>query len=215
MATVRNPLEPMSSAVKGIVTLFAVLTVAGVLGLFVDGLGVHVLGIGEKSVCVSDTSTTVGGGEVPPMEFKAAPGATIQLDAHPSYCTDHPTTAQSLLHTAGQVPSFVFGLGAFLLVLRLIRGAEGDRLYTARTAGRLRVLGWWLLAGSVLAAVAESTIEQALVRSLSRNGDETAVTGLLTWGVPCMAVLTGLGVLSFARIMRIGVGMREDLDGTV
>jgi hypothetical protein len=30
-----------------------------------------------------------------------------------------------------------------------------------------------------------------------------------------MAILTGLGVLSFARIMRVGITMREDLDGTV
>ncbi|WP_406375998.1 DUF2975 domain-containing protein [Streptomyces sp. NBC_00647] len=215
MATVRNPLEPMSSAVKGIVTLMAVLMVAGVVGLFVDGVNVHVFGIGEKSVCVMDESATVGGGEVPPMEFKPAPGATIQLDAHPNYCTDDPTTAQSLLHTTGLVPPFVFSVGAFLLVLRLIRGAEGDGLYTARTAGRLRTLGWWLLAGSVIAAITESTTEQSLVHSLSRNTDDSAVTGLLTWDMPYMAILTGLGVLSFARVMRIGIAMREDLDGTV
>ncbi|MER5384601.1 DUF2975 domain-containing protein [Streptomyces sp. NPDC002688] len=216
MATVRNPLEPMSSAVKGIVTLIAVALVAGVLSaLFVDGAHLQVLGIGDKSVCVMDTSTTMGGGEVPPSEFKPAPGATVDLDAHPNYCTTDPTTAQSLLHTATQVPPFVFSVGALLLVLLLIRGAEGDGLYTARTAGRLRRLGWWLVAGSVLAAIAESTTEQSLVHSLSRNPDDTTVTGLLTWDMPFMAVLTGLGVLSFARVMRIGISMREDLDGTV
>ncbi|MCX5008139.1 DUF2975 domain-containing protein [Streptomyces sp. NBC_00638] len=215
MATVRNPLEPLSSAVKGIVTLLAALTLAGLLGLFVDGMHLHVLGIGDKSVCVADQSTTMSGGEVPPMEFRPAPGATIQLDAHPSYCTGDPTTAQSLLHTAIQVPPFVFSVGALLLVLLLIRGAEREGLYTTRTAGRLRRLGWWLSAGSVLAAIAESTTEQSLVRSLSRNTDASAVTGLLSWDMPFMAILTGLGVLSFARVMRIGIAMREDLDGTV
>ncbi|MFD9462946.1 DUF2975 domain-containing protein [Streptomyces sp. NPDC060027] len=215
MATVRNPLEPLSSAVKGIVTLLAALILVGVLGLFVDGLHLHVLGIGDTSVCVTDQSTTTSGGDVPPMEFKPAPGATIELDAHPSYCTEDPTTAQSLLHTAIQVPPFVFSVGALLLVLLLIRGAEREGLYTARTAGRLRRVGWWLLAGSVLAAIAESTTEQSLVHSLSRNAEDTAVTGLLTWDMPFMAVLTGLGVLSFARVMRIGIAMREDLDGTV
>jgi hypothetical protein len=214
MATVRNPLEPMSSAVRGIVTMLAVLLVASVFGMFVDGVGVHVLGIGDKPVCVTDASSTTSG-DASPMEFKPAPGASAGLDAHPRYCTDDPTTAQSLLHTANLVPSFVFTVGALLLVLRLIRGAEREGLYTARTAGRLRGLGWWLLAGSVLAAIAESVTEKALVDSLSRGGDVSALTGLISWNGPYMAVLTGLGVLSFARVMRVGIAMREDLDGTV
>ncbi|MFI0960379.1 DUF2975 domain-containing protein [Streptomyces sp. NPDC021080] len=214
MARVRNPLEPMSSAVTIIVSLFAMAMVLGVFGsMFADG--VHILGIGEKPVCATDTSTTVGGGPVPPMDMKAAPGARVALDASPSYCASHPSTVQGLLHTGTQVPSFVFTVGVLLLVLRLIRGAEGDGLYTARTAERLRRVGWWLLAGSVLAAIGKSVSEKALLDSLSRGGDVSALSGLISWDAPYMAILTGLGVLSFARIMRVGVAMREDLDGTV
>ncbi len=214
MARVRNPLEPMSSAVTMIVTLIAVVTVLGVFGsMFVDG--VSVLGIGDTTVCVTDTTKTVGPDVPSHMGFKAAPGASMGLDAHPSFCTDDPSTAQGLLNTATRVPSFVFTVGALLLVLRLIRGAEGDGLYTAGTARRLRRVGWWLLAGSVLAAIAESVSEKALIHSLSRGGDVSALSGLISWDAPYMAILTGLGVLSFARIMRVGVAMREDLDGTV
>ncbi|MFE2303404.1 DUF2975 domain-containing protein [Streptomyces sp. NPDC059445] len=215
MARVRNPLEPMSSAVTMIVTLFAAVTVLGVFGsMFMDG--VSVLRIGDTTVCVTDTTTTVGAGDEPsPLGFRAAPGASMSLDAHPSFCTRDPSTVQGLLNTATQLPSFVFTVGALLLVLRLIRGAEGDGLYTARTARRLRGVGWWLLAGSVLAAIAESVSEKALIHSLSRGGDVNALSGLVSWDAPYMAILTGLGVLSFARIMRVGVAMREDLDGTV
>lgn len=213
MGRVRNPLEPMSSVVRGIVTLFAALMVASLLsGMFVGG--VHILGIGDETICVTDTSTSTSG-EASPTEFKPAPGVSAGLDAHPRYCTDHPGAAQSLLHTATEVPAFVFTLGALLLVLRLIRGAEREGLYAARTAQRLRGVGWWLLAGSVLAAIATSTAEQGLLASLSRGGDNSAVTGLISWDAPYMAILTGLGVLSFARIMRVGITMREDLDGTV
>jgi hypothetical protein len=35
------------------------------------------------------------------------------------------------------------------------------------------------------------------------------------WQVPTVTLLTALGALSFARIMRIGSEMREDLEGTV
>ncbi|MFF3611641.1 DUF2975 domain-containing protein [Streptomyces sp. NPDC002580] len=204
----------MSSAVSMIVTLIAAATLLGVIGsMFVDG--VSVFGIGDTSICATDTTTTVGADDPPPVDFRAAPGVTVGLDANPSYCTDDPGTAQALLNSATQVPTFVFTVGALLLVLRLIRGAEGDGLYTARTAERLRRVGWWLLAGSVLAAIAESVSEKALIGSLSRGGDVSALSGLVSWDAPYMAILTGLGVLSFARIMRVGVAMREDLDGTV
>ncbi|MEV6197879.1 DUF2975 domain-containing protein [Streptomyces sp. NPDC051920] len=214
MARVRNPLEPMSSAVTSIVMLFAVLTVLGVFGsMFVDG--VSVLGVGDTTICVTDETKTVNSGVPSYLDFKAAPGASLDLGAHPGYCTDDPSTVQGLLNTATQAPSFVFTMGALLLVLRLIRGAEGDGLYTARTAERLRGVGWWLLAGSVLAAIVESVSEKALIDSLSRGGDVGALSGLISWDAPYMAILTGLGVLSFARIMRVGVAMRDDLDGTV
>ncbi|WP_330301992.1 MULTISPECIES: DUF2975 domain-containing protein [unclassified Streptomyces] len=214
MARVRNPLEPMSTAVMTAVTLIAVLMGAALLGaLFADG--VHIFGIGDKSVCVADTTTTASVGEEPTPGFKPAPGATVNLNAHPNYCTEAPSTVQSLLNTATQLTPFVFTVGALLLVLQLIRSAERDGLYTARTAERLRKLGWWLLVGSVLAAIAVSTAEKALIDSLSRDSGISAVSGLWSWDVPFMAILTGLGVLSFARIMRVGITMREDLDGTV
>lgn len=214
MARVRNPLEPMSTAVTIVVTLIAVLMGAGLLGaLFADG--VHVLGIGDTSVCVTDTTTSADVGEGPTPGFEPAPGATASLNAHPNYCTDAPSTVQSMLNTATQLAPFVFTVGALLLVLQLIRSAECDGLYTAQTAERLRRLGWWLLAGSVLAAIAVSTAEKALIHSLSRGSGISTVSGLWSWDAPFMAILTGLGVLSFARIMRVGVTMREDLDGTV
>lgn len=217
MATMRSPLGPMSIAVKSIVTLMAVLMIGGLFGLlFADN--VSVLGVGEQSVCVTDTTTetSTGSGD-PSSDIKAAPGAALVLDAHPRYCTkDAPSTMQSLLNIQSKLAPFAFTVGALLLVLRLIKGAERDGLYTTRTAGRLRGLGWWLLAGSVLAAILTSIAERALVASLSAgNWSSNAWSGLLLWDVPYMAILTGLGILSFARIMRIGIRMREDLDGTV
>lgn len=139
MARVRNPLEPMSSAVTMIVTLIAVVTVLGVFGsMFVDG--VSVLGIGDTTVCVTDTTKTVGPDVPSHMGFKAAPGASMGLDAHPSFCTDDPSTAQGLLNTATRVPSFVFTVGALLLVLRLIRE---PRATASTPRGRRGVCAAW------------------------------------------------------------------------
>jgi hypothetical protein len=215
MAKVRNPLEPLSTAVTAVVTLIAILIGTTLLAaLFTDHTAV--LGIGDKSVCATDTTKTTSVDEqTAPSSFQPAPGAILMLDAHPRYCTAAPSTIQSLLNTATRLASFVFTVGALLLVLRLIRGAERDGLYTTRTARRLRGLGWWLLAGSVLAAIAASTAEKALAASLSLDSGILTLSGLWMWDVPFMAIFTGLGILSFARIMRIGIRMREDLVGTV
>lgn len=214
MAKVRSPLEPMSTAVKALVTAIAVAIGVGLLAVvFVKGASV--LGIGDKFICAVNTAITVGDGDGPLPGLRAAPGATVDLDSHPDYCTDAPSTGQSLLNSATEAAPFAFTVGALLLLLRLIRGAERDGLYAARTAERLRGLGWWLLVGSVVAAIAASTAEKALLDSLSRDSVVSVVSGLWSWDFPFMAILTGLGVLSFARIMRVGIAMREDLDGTV
>ncbi|MFD6325287.1 DUF2975 domain-containing protein [Streptomyces sp. NPDC058442] len=214
MSKVRNPLEPISTAVVTVLTVLATLTGMGLLvALFADDASV--LGVGEKSVCVTDATTTIGVDEQPIPAFRPAPGASFHVDAHPEYCTEAPSVVQGLLNAATQLVPFVFIVGALLLALRLIRGAARDGLYTTQTAERLRRLGWWLLAGSALTGIATSMAEKALLASLRLDSDISAFSGLLSWDVPFMAILTGLGVLSFARIMRVGVTMREDLDGTV
>lgn len=45
--------------------------------------------------------------------------------------------------------------------------------------------------------------------------DFSAGTWLGMWTFPYLAVLTGLGLLTFARITSAGASMREDLEGVV
>ncbi|WJV48913.1 DUF2975 domain-containing protein [Streptomyces flavofungini] len=214
MTTPRNPLEPMSTTVRIVVTVVATLIVATLLAApFVN---ITVLGIGGESVCATDQATKISTGQKPfTDDVQPAPGASVTLSAHPRYCTKDPSALQGLLSSAHQLAPLVYFFGALLLITRLIRGAERDGLYTAQTAGRLRTLGWWLLAGSVLAAIVGSVTETALAASLSRDSGVLAASGLWMWDLPLTAIFTGLGIFSFARIMRIGVSMREDLAGTV
>ncbi|WP_162929372.1 DUF2975 domain-containing protein [Streptomyces sp. YIM 130001] len=210
----RNPLEPLSTAVT---TLVAVLGAVCVLTLLAAPfLDVSVFGIGDDSVCATDRATGIGGDEGRHLDtLRPDPGTSVVLDASPRFCTEDPAIHQVLVNTAGEFVPFAYFAGALLLTVRLIKGAERDGLYTATTAGRLRVLGWWLVVGSVFSAVVESTSESVLVASLSRTDAIHAYSGLWMFDAPFTAILAGLGVLSFARVMRIGVGMREDLAGTV
>ncbi|WP_351229599.1 hypothetical protein [Streptomyces sp. NPDC002133] len=77
------------------------------------------------------------------------------------------------------------------------------------------MLGWWLLVGSLVVEVAEANARAALLAALSKNADFSAGTWLSMWTPPYLAVLTGLGLLTFARITRAGTSMREELEGVV
>jgi hypothetical protein len=131
-----------------------------------------------------------------------------------SVCTSHPTAGQALAFTVTLLPLGLLRLGALYLAMRLARTAARDGVYTARAARLVLILGWWLLAGGLVATVTEAFARLNLLGQL--------VTGTVDWGqwpvawsVSWPVVFIGLGLITFARIMRISAGMRADLEGTV
>jgi hypothetical protein len=131
-----------------------------------------------------------------------------------SVCTRHPTAGQALAFAVTLLPLGLLRLGAVYLAMRLARTAARDGVYTARAARLVLILGWWLLAGGLVATVAEAFARLNLLGQL--------VTWNVGWGqwhaawsVSWPVVFIGLGLITFARIMRISAGMRADLEGTV
>jgi len=129
-------------------------------------------------------------------------------------CAAHPTATQALAATVAVLPVDLLRLGAVYLAMRLARSAARDGVYTTGFARLVLVLGWWLLAGGLVATVAEALARVSLLGQL--------VTWPLDWGhwpaawSPSWPVAwIGLGLVVFARVMRIGAGMRADLEGTV
>jgi len=112
------------------------------------------------------------------------------------------------------LPLDLLRLGALYLAMRLARTAARDGVYTDRAAWLVLMLGWWLLAGGLVATVAEAFARVYLLSQL--------VTWPVDWGQWPAAwswswpvALIGLGLIIFARIMRVSAGMRADLEGTV
>jgi hypothetical protein len=129
-------------------------------------------------------------------------------------CTAHPTAGQALAFAATLLPLDLLRLGALYLAMRLARAAARDGIYTAQAARLVLILGWWLLAGGLVATVAEAFARVNLLAQL--------VTWPVDWGqwpvawsVSWPVVLIGVGLIIFARVMRISAGMRGDLEGTV
>jgi hypothetical protein len=131
-----------------------------------------------------------------------------------SLCTVHPTAGQGLAFAVTLLPLGLLRLGALYLVMRLARTAARDGVYTASFARLLLILGWWLLAGGLAATVAESFARLNLLSQLvTWNVDWSQWSA--AWSVSWPVFWFGLGLIIFARVMRIGVGMRADLEGTV
>jgi hypothetical protein len=142
-----------------------------------------------------------------------SPGVRATWDTA-SVCTAHPTAGQYLAFAVTLLPLDLLRLGALYLAMRLACTAARDGAYTAQFARLLLILGWWLLAGELVATIAEGFARVNLLGQLS-----TWHVDWLHWPVPWSVswpvVFIGLGLIIFARVMRISVGMRADLEGTV
>ncbi|WP_327349412.1 DUF2975 domain-containing protein [Streptomyces sp. NBC_01321] len=203
-------LEPLSTVVSGVLRLLTALLVAGfILSLF--DTGVH-LGWGGADVCVTSDSISGGSDDAAAM-FDARAGVDVMTI--PRYCASPGNTYQRFLDALGSLPSFVLLIGGLFLLNRLLRGAARDGVHHRLTAQRLRRLGWWLLCGSLAAGIIEANARAALSATLTHLTPFSPGAWLSTWTPPYLAILAALGLLTFARIVRAGVTMREELEGTV
>jgi hypothetical protein len=142
-----------------------------------------------------------------------SPGVRATWDTA-SLCTAHPTTGQYLAFAVTLLPLDLLQLGVLYLVMRLARTAARDGVYTAQFARLLLILGWWLLAGGLVATVAEAFARMNLLGHLVTWPVDWAQWPA-AWSVSWPVFWFGLGLIVFARIMRISAGMRADLEGTV
>lgn len=165
---------------------------------------------GGGSVCATDWTTNSSSS---PRVFVPEPGASV--DSVPRYCAQEATTGQSVLAHLGSLTSLVAWIGGLFLLNRLLSGAARTGVHTPQTASGLRLLGWWLLVGSVMTQTVAAVAQTALLGTLSRSADLGAGAWIQAWNPPYLAILTGLGLLAFARITRVGSKMREDLEGLV
>ncbi|MDN3028667.1 DUF2975 domain-containing protein [Streptomyces sp. S.PB5] len=201
----RRMLEPMATIVSIVLRLLVALATVGLV------LSVARGSWGGGVVCIADDMSITG---VDDNTF-GSPASGATADAIPRYCAENADTAMRLLNQLGELPTTLLLISSLFLLHRLLTGAARDGIYTTQTASRLRVLGWWLLAGSLLVAIVETTARTVLLADLAERVEFTPDSWLDMWSFPYLAVLTALGLLTFARITKAGVAMREDLEGVV
>jgi Protein of unknown function (DUF2975) len=134
-----------------------------------------------------------------------------------SVCVTNATDGQRALAYLGSAPQTLFKLVVFVLVAWLLLVARRDGPFTPRVHRMLMVLAWFVIAGSVVASLAQGVagtyfLTSAVTASVPVQGDVLSALYDALLSVP---VLVGCALLTLARILRAGSLMRDDLEGTV
>jgi len=128
--------------------------------------------------------------------------------------TAHPAAGQALAFAVTLLPAGLLRVGALYLAMRLARTAARDGVYTIQAARLVLFLGWWLLAGGLVTSIAEGFAQLNLL-GLLVTWHVDWVDWPASWGWSWPVEWFGLGLIIFARVMRVSAGMRADLEGTV
>ena len=218
MATGNRKLtEPLETTTAVFGLLFAAALLLGALATLV-GTGT-VGGLGHAQVCVTDANIGGSSGANPfAGTYAAKPGAQLPPPDGPlSACALHPGFGQRLLYSLLTVPQVLLWGGILLLLWRLLVIARRSGPFTPQVAAAMRVLGWYILAGAVVAAAVEELAMVLLLGSLVTpppEGIDSVAFAALRALVPVPA-LAGAALLTFARIVRLGAAMDDELQGTV
>jgi hypothetical protein len=181
--------------------LAATLAISVVTTIFGTG---SIGGFGRyASVCATDPRAGVGVGDSPPphVDFAATrAGAYPDLTAPVKACARHPGMGQRVPYTLTGTPSLLVWAGVFVLLWRMIRVAGRRGPFSPPVATVMRLLGWFILAGTVAAGAIEGFATDQLLNTMLVQhhdlGDTILAPIHALLPVPALA---GAGLLTFAH----------------
>ena len=207
-----EPLGSLTAIFGGLLLAFTVIAIV----LALTGRG-SLWGFGHELICATQPGT-YGSGDwtAAQLGVTARPGASITVNGALQACANHPGIGQRALYTLMSLPGWlVWGCVLFLL-WRVISAARRTGPFTPQAAVAMRRLGWLIIVGTAVAAVVQGfALDQLLNTMLAPR---TSFYNLIT--VPFHALLpvsalAGAALLTFARIIRLGADMDDELKGTV
>jgi hypothetical protein len=214
MRAERKLTEPLGNVVSWFLLFTAGLFVL-ILVLAPFDSQISIWGFGHGSVCadVPSNSLTIGG----TGDFVAhmKPG-TSSYPRELGLCVDRPTVGQRMLVTLTQAPAFALYVALLVLLWQLLRTVRSEGPFDLLVSGWLRFLAWFILAGSLVVAAIQSAARSIFASTVVT--DSVPIAGNVTSDL-ISALFTPLliacGLLTLARVIRVGAQMRDDLAGTV
>jgi len=174
-------------------------------------------------VCVN-AGSGVGGSRVVGAGYGTAArhGAALSETTSVQACALHPGAVQWLLFLLTKLPAVTLWACVLLLTLRLIRQAARTGPFTVQAAATMLLLGWVVVAGSMIVgalnALGSDVLTHMLVTFDPYNASsivfDVVVTAPVRALVPVPA-LVGAALLTFSHIIRVGAAMDEEIRATV
>lgn len=206
-----EPLRSVTYLFGGLVlalaAISAITTIAGV-----GSIG----GFGRGPVCVTQPGTGYSGGNwTAQLGIATQPGASITINGTLQACARHPSLSQRFLYSFTGWPSVLIWAAVLFVLWRLVRTASLNGPFTVPVAAGMRRLGWLVIIGSLAAASAQGAATDALLNTLlkAQNDFGDAVPRFLS--VLPVPLLAGAALLTFARLIRLGAAMDEEIQATV
>ncbi|MFN2495619.1 MAG: DUF2975 domain-containing protein [Pseudonocardiaceae bacterium] len=219
MSTPKSP-DPSEAAAPGIrgrslrwlqllltlATWVAGLTVVGAVGFAIFYAVVDL----DEGTVISTPPVPLVGVELEKGSSGLLPGVTVQSGKGVPLTLANPTTEQATLALLAWVPRAAVYFIFFGLLGRLVRAVRRGDPFTPATARQLRFLGWFLIDAALLAALAEMILLGVLGGAVT-----TQQVPLFDFDIPGYALISGIGILVIAEVVRRGAVMREALEGTI
>jgi Protein of unknown function (DUF2975) len=222
MTTQRRKLtQPLGTVTAAFGSLLLWALVVGAIAAM-SGSG-SFMGFGHATICQTQPDAGYGGsGWTDHLGITVRPGAWTNINGALQACTAHPGTGQRVLYTLTTLPALLLWACMLYLLWRLIRTAARSGPFTVPVAAAMRRLGWLIIVGNAAAAVVQALAVDRLLSTMIVNPDEfgawsTALkyVSVATGAVVPVPALAGAALLTFARIIRLGVEMDDEIKGTV
>lgn len=174
-------------------------------------------GFGRAAICATQPNTGYGGDNwTSHMGIAVRPGASVSINGTLQACALHPGIGQRLLYTLMSLPGLLVWGSVLLLLWLVIRGSRRTGPFTRQVAVAMRRLGWLIIAGTAAAAAVQGFALDQLLNTMLATQDHfgDALTEPIHALLP-VPVLAGAALLTFARIIRLGTDMDDEIKATM
>jgi len=172
-------------------------------------------GFGDATICATQPNATYSG-STSYLGVAHLPGTSISVNGALQVCANHPDTWQRVLYTLISLPGLLAWACVLFLLWWVIRDARLTGPFTVQTSRAMRRLGWVIIVATAVAtAVQGFALDQLLNTMLVAQNDFGDVATRPFHALLPVPILAGAALLTFARIIRVGADMDDEIKATV